>query len=192
MGVYRARDLLLVPSLVSLARLPLAAAFPFVHDRPWAALGVLVLSGVSDLFDGWWARRHGQATATGAVVDPITDKVFVLTVVVTLVCAGDLSIASMFLLSTRELGELPLLVWLSVDREARQKRKEHPKANAPGKVATALQFATVVAALFHSRWTGVLIGVTAAAGVVAAVAYWVRALTPSPGAPDAKGTTPKD
>lgn len=188
MGVYRARDLLLVPSLVSLARLPLAAAFPFVRDRPWVALGVLVVSGASDLFDGWWARRYGQATATGAVVDPITDKIFVLTVVVTLIHAGDLSPLSVVLLSTREIGELPLLVWLSVDRAARQKRKDHPKANMPGKVATALQFATVVAALFHSSWTGELIVVTAVAGAVAAVAYWVRALTPSPGAaaPEAK------
>jgi cardiolipin synthase (CMP-forming) len=176
MGLYRARDLLLVPSLISLVRVPLAVAFPFVHGQPWAAFGVLAASGLSDVIDGFWARRFKQATATGAVVDPITDKIFVLTVVVTLVLAGDLSAASVVLLSTREIGELPLVVWLSFSHDRRQKRKDHPRANAPGKAATALQFATVVAALFHWPWTGVLVGVTAAAGAVAAAAYWIREL----------------
>src|SRR5262245_39778093 len=60
MGRYRARDLLLPPSLLSFARVPLAAAFPFVHDRPWAAFGVLLASAASDLLDGWWARRYDQ------------------------------------------------------------------------------------------------------------------------------------
>lgn len=184
MGLYRARDLLLVPSLISFVRVPLAVAFPFAHDRPWLAFGVLVASGVSDVLDGWWARRFKQATATGAVVDPITDKIFVLTVVVTLVVAGDLSPWSVVLLSTREIGELPLVVWLSVSPAARRKRKEHPKANAPGKAATALQFAAVTAALFHWEGTRALVWATAAAGALAAVVYWARQVRgASPGGP---------
>lgn len=180
MGLYRARDLLLPPSLISFVRVPLAAVFPFVHDRPWLAFAVLAASGFSDVLDGWWARRHGQATPMGAVVDPITDKVFVLTVVVTLVVAHKLSPVSVLLLSTREIGELPLVVWLSLSHDARKKRTDHPKANAPGKAATALQFAAVAAALFHWPYTGILIAVTAGAGVVAAVVYWMRELRPAP------------
>ncbi|MEZ4302925.1 MAG: CDP-alcohol phosphatidyltransferase family protein, partial [Polyangiaceae bacterium] len=178
MGLFRARDLLLPPSLLSLARLPLAAAFPFVHGRPWLAFAVLVTAGFSDVLDGWWARRHHQATSTGALVDPITDKIFVLTVVITLVVAGDLDLVSVLLLSTRELGELPLVLWLSIDRAARTKRKDHPRANLPGKLATALQFAAVTAALFHLSWTPVLVYTTAVAGAVAAAVYWARELRP--------------
>jgi phosphatidylglycerophosphate synthase len=42
------------------------------------------------LLDGWYARKFGQVTATGAAIDPSTGKVFVLTVVGTLValCAN--------------------------------------------------------------------------------------------------------
>lgn len=174
MGVYRARDVFLVPSLISLLRIPLAVAFPCVHKDPWLALGVLVASGVSDVLDGFWARRFDQCTATGAAIDPITDKIFVLTVVVTLVVAGDLSPWSVLLLSTRELGELPLVIWLSFDASARKRRREHPKANAAGKAATAMQFAAVVAALFHAQVTPILVWITAVFGVVAAVSYWRR------------------
>lgn len=83
---------------------------------------------------------------------------------------------SVLLLSTREIGELPLVVWLSLDRAARKRRKDHPQANRPGKLATSLQFAAVTAALFHWTGTPLLVGATAVVGVVAAIAYWRWAL----------------
>ena len=68
-------------------RVPLAAAFPFFW---WTARSRRSRSGLTDLLDGWYARKFGQVTATGAAIDPSTDKVFVLTVVGTLValCAN--------------------------------------------------------------------------------------------------------
>jgi cardiolipin synthase (CMP-forming) len=174
MGLYRARDLVGVPGLLSLSRVPLAAAFPFVLGHPLLALGVLVAAGVSDVLDGWVARRFGLVTPTGAALDPVTDKVFVTTVAVSLVAGGYLSILDVVLLSTREIGEVPLVAWLAVNRDARSRRAEHPMANIPGKLATALQFGVATAALFrmpHLEW--VIYG-TGAVGVLAAASYWVR------------------
>jgi cardiolipin synthase len=98
---YRASDLLLPPAWLSLSRVLLAACFPLVVDVPLVALAVLILAGVSDVLDGWVARRYGLVTATGAALDPITDKLFVLTVAVTLVSSGHLSLGEVLLLSTR-------------------------------------------------------------------------------------------
>jgi hypothetical protein len=47
-------------------------------------------------------------------------------------------------------------------------------ANWPGKVATAVQFATVASALFRARFTETLLVVAAISGSVAAVVYWQR------------------
>lgn len=176
MGSYRAGDVLLGPTLLSLARLPLAAVFPFVVDRPVAATLVLVLAGVSDVLDGWWARRAGLVTPTGAVLDPIADKIFVITVVVSLVVSRHLDPSSVAWLSTRELGELPLVLWLLFSRDARLRRAETPNANLLGKLATTLQFATVGCALWRRPETDLLVPVTAVCGIVAAAGYW-RALT---------------
>lgn len=176
MGVYRARDLFRVPGLLSLARLPLAAVFPFVVGRPGPALAVLVAAGLSDVLDGWFARRYGQVTPTGAALDPVTDKIFVLTVAVTLVVGSFLSPADVLLLSTREVGELPLVIWLAVSHRARRLRAESTSANVPGKLATTLQFAAATAALLRWSHVGAMVTVTAVAGVVAAVVYWVRAV----------------
>jgi CDP-diacylglycerol--glycerol-3-phosphate 3-phosphatidyltransferase/cardiolipin synthase len=187
---YRARDLLLVPSLLSLMRLPLAASFPYLVDRPWAALAVLAAAGVSDVLDGWYARRHAQTTAMGAVVDPIADKTFVSVVVLTLLARGDLSLPEAALLAAREIGEAPLVAWVAlrarrappVAPPAGREDASAPRANVPGKLATAMQFATVAAALFGAPLRLELALATGVLGAIAAVRYWQRELGPTPSA----------
>jgi CDP-diacylglycerol--glycerol-3-phosphate 3-phosphatidyltransferase len=176
MGFYSARDLVLGPTILSLSRLPLAAVFPFVVDRPLVATAVLVMSALTDVLDGYWARRANRVTATGAAVDPVTDKIFVITVVISLVVTGRLAPSSVAWMSTRELGELPLVLWLVISRSARRARTEHPHANALGKLATTLQFATIACALWQLPETRLMVAATAIAGSIAAVSYWLRAI----------------
>jgi cardiolipin synthase (CMP-forming) len=175
-GKYRWRDVLLLPGLLSLTRVALAVAFPLVVTRTGWAIAVLVLAGLTDVLDGYCARRFGQVTPTGAALDPITDKTFVLTVAVTLIWSGHFSLVSVLLLSTRELLELPLVVWFAMSPRARSARAEKPSANAFGKLATVLQFAAVVAALLGWPIADLSIAATAVVGVLAALSYWVRAL----------------
>ncbi len=172
LGAWSARDLLRVPSLLSLSRLLLAGAFPFFAGRvPWA-LGILIAAGASDVVDGWYARRFRQESATGAAVDAVADKAFVLTVVVTLLASGRLSWFDVLFLATRDLGEIALgfRMWMF------DARKPEPlgRANVPGKIATLLQYAAVIAILLgakgHVLWTGA----AALAGVVASISYWRR------------------
>lgn len=176
MGRYDARDLVRIPGLLSLSRVPLALAFPLVMGRPVLALGVLVGAGLTDVLDGWYARRFGQVTATGAALDPVTDKLFVLTVAITLVVMGQLSVRSVLLLSTREIGEVPLVLWVALSHRARRARVAQPSANIAGKAATVLQFASVAFALFRAPHEDVWVDTTAVAGVAAALTYWRRAL----------------
>src|SRR5262245_18683745 len=108
---YRLRDLLLLPGLLSLARLPLALCFAFSLSFPIVAFSVLLLSALTDVLDGWYARHHGEETETGAAFDPVIDKIFMLTVAISLVVAERLTVAQALLLGTRELLELPLVLW---------------------------------------------------------------------------------
>jgi phosphatidylglycerophosphate synthase len=176
MGLYRARDLWRVPGLLSLVRLPLAAAFPFALGRPFAVLAVLFAAGVSDVLDGWYARRFSQVTPTGTALDPTTDKIFVVTVAVTLVLRGYLSPIDVVVLSTREIAELPLVLWLLVSRHARQQRSDQPSANLLGKAATTLQFVAVTGAVLRAPHLGWSIAIAGLAGALAGVGYWARAL----------------
>ncbi len=176
MGHYRARDLLLVPSLLSYLRVPLAVAFVMLLQRPWLALGMLLLAGVTDVLDGYFARRLNQATPTGAVVDGVLDKLFAAVVVGALVVQGQLSGGAALLLATRELGELPLVVWWAVHDDQRRSRAEDPRANWLGKAATVFQFLAIAALLLGGTTQWLWLALTAATGGTAAIVYWRREL----------------
>jgi cardiolipin synthase len=176
-ATYRAGDLVRVPGLLSLCRLPLAVAFPFTTGRVWWAIAVLAAAGVSDVLDGWYARRFKQQTLMGAVLDAVMDKVFVLTVLVTLVLTHGLSVVQVLVMSAREIGQLPLLVrsWFrprDVPRGARA-------ANLLGKLATVAQFVAVVAVLLGAPRLELFVYATGALGAAAAIVYWRREVAPA-------------
>jgi phosphatidylglycerophosphate synthase len=177
MSTYAARDLVRVPGLFSLARLPLGLAFAVSLGRPTVAMGALVLAGLSDIADGWSARRYGQATPTGAVLDAVMDKLFVAIVVVALVAARSLRVTDALLLATREAGELALFAGLAARG---QSRLDRPRAPHPlGKVTTVFQYATVAAALFRAPSTRALAIVTGILGLLATLVYWARERGPA-------------
>jgi CDP-diacylglycerol--glycerol-3-phosphate 3-phosphatidyltransferase len=72
--------LLNLPNQLTAARLVLAVVF-FVlvaFEVPLVALGVFIVAAVTDAVDGYLARRYGQVTSLGRVLDPLVDKVIVL------------------------------------------------------------------------------------------------------------------
>lgn len=172
------RDLVRLPNLVSLTRLPLAAAFPFCANWPPVAVGLLVVAGGTDVLDGWLARRRGETTTTGAFVDPLADKIFVAVVVATLAIDQLIPVWSVLLLVTREVGQVALFAWTmgTAHRKLRGPPDKGPMASLPGKLTTALQFASVAATLVIGSWVAPLFVLTAVAGIGAAVGYWSREL----------------
>lgn len=55
-----------------------------VEAYRWWAVATFVIAALTDLVDGIVARRFHQQTRLGAVLDPIADKLLVLTAVITL------------------------------------------------------------------------------------------------------------
>jgi cardiolipin synthase (CMP-forming) len=43
----------------------------------WFALGIFIAAGVTDYFDGYFARLYAQQSALGRMLDPIADKLLV-------------------------------------------------------------------------------------------------------------------
>lgn len=78
------------PNLVSIARvalIPILVALILADTRgsSYAAASIFVLGAASDGLDGWLARRHRMKTATGAWLDPLSDKLFVAAPILALV-----------------------------------------------------------------------------------------------------------
>lgn len=174
MKTYAARDLLRVPGLLSLARLPLGIAFAATTAHPDWQIGLLVAAAVTDMLDGWYARRFGEETKTGAVLDPVMDKCFVLTVLVTMIASSRLSWFEALLLATRDIGELPLIV--GVAASGRRERTARRSPNVAGKLTTTLQFLTIAALLLETTHRSLFILSTCICGAFAALSYSVREL----------------
>jgi len=77
-GVWTLPNLL---SALRLAGVPLFLWLVLVPEADAWALGLLVLSGVTDWLDGWLARRWGQTSVVGQVLDPVADRLYILAVV---------------------------------------------------------------------------------------------------------------
>lgn len=81
-----------LPNLISLGRLllvPLAISL-ILEGSYWAAFWVFVMAGASDALDGFIAKRFDRRTRLGALLDPLADKVLLVSVYVTLGIAGQL------------------------------------------------------------------------------------------------------
>lgn len=163
------------PNLVSLLRVPLAVAFPLVAGSAPAALTVLGLAGATDVLDGLLARRLGAVTALGAVIDPVTDKIFALSAMGSLLALHRLPWWGVPALLARELLEAPLLIW-GVRRRLHGDRAPVLGANAAGKLATVAQSGALLAAIAAPSALSPALGVAATAAVVAGVVYWRREL----------------
>lgn len=79
-----------VPNILTATRL---VAAPFVgylvlHEQHTWALGLFAYAGITDLVDGWIARKYKLQTVVGSVIDPMADKFLMTILTVTLSMNG--------------------------------------------------------------------------------------------------------
>lgn len=69
-----------LPNFLSLLRIALIPVVAWLTWRgyPLFAFGIFCLAALTDLFDGWLARRYDWRTHFGALLDLVADKLFVL------------------------------------------------------------------------------------------------------------------
>ena len=79
------RRVLTIPNVISIIRLagvPLFLWLVLVPEADGLALAVLALSGLSDYADGYLARRLNQTSQLGAILDPVADRLYILSTVI--------------------------------------------------------------------------------------------------------------
>ncbi|MDH3212066.1 MAG: CDP-alcohol phosphatidyltransferase family protein [Myxococcales bacterium] len=131
----------MIPNLISLSRLVMAVAFVRYASDPVVAVAILCAAGVSDWLDGWAAKRLGQETRFGAVLDPACDRVFIVTVLVTLTFVHDIPVWILGVLLARDVVNSigAAAIWA-----LRPEWVGFLRARFAGKVVTTLQYWSVV------------------------------------------------
>jgi cardiolipin synthase len=83
--------ILTIPNLISFARLvgvPLFLYLFLVAHQHVAALIVLALGGTTDWVDGYLARRLGQVSRLGELLDPLADRLYILATLAAFTVSG--------------------------------------------------------------------------------------------------------
>lgn len=108
------------------------------------ALILLVLAGLSDALDGFLARRYGWFTRLGAMLDPVADKLFVVSVFIVFGLKGSLPWWLIALVIGRDVV---IVLGALAYRLVRGKLDMHPLLIS--KLNTGLQIALLAVTLFH-------------------------------------------
>ena len=66
-----------IPNIITLSRIPMAVALPFVQSSPAVFWTLYLLCGLSDVLDGAVARWAGTVSRLGERLDTIADIIFV-------------------------------------------------------------------------------------------------------------------
>ena len=169
-------DALNLAGLLTVSRLPIAIAYPFLAADDRVALGLLLLAALTDLLDGVVARWTGTQSHTGAVLDGWIDKVLYVNIAWTLVLLHDVPAWWMLAWFSRELLQgffVPVLVPAYYRGLPRAR-----ESTFGGKLTTWLVGLSLVASLLDLWWlAGVLTPMAGVIGLVSAARYLRRELS---------------
>ena len=145
-----------LPNSITLLRavvVPVLLLYPIFPSEPWssALAWFFIAAAVSDLIDGWLARRGQQVTHIGKLLDPLADKLLVSTALIVLVATpGRIPGWALWMVVTivgRELAVTGLRGIASAGGQV-------VAASGLGKLKTVTQNIAIGALLFHYETIG--------------------------------------
>ena len=175
-----------LPNFLTAARIGLIPVFALVYIATdamyWLAALFFALAALTDWLDGYLARRLGQTTPFGAFLDPVADKLIVVTALVLLIGAHSslwVTLPGVVIIS-REIVISALREWM-----AEMNRRGLVAVSWIAQVKTALQMVAIVILLANPpRWepwvvVGAVLLYAAALITIWSMINYVRAAWPT-------------
>jgi CDP-diacylglycerol--glycerol-3-phosphate 3-phosphatidyltransferase len=170
--------ILLIPLLIGIYYLP--EAWLSMQAKNAAACGVFVVAGVSDWLDGYLARALNQASAFGAFLDPVADKLMVAAALVVLVDLERTNAVFAFIIIGREITISALREWM-----AKIGRSRSVAVSFIGKVKTVSQMVAIPLLLYQHpigpldlEFVGNVLMLIAAVLTVVSMIYYLKLAVP--------------
>ena len=135
----------------------------------YVAMAIFIIAGITDIADGYIARRRGQVTDFGKFIDPLADKILVATTLLWFVEKGDIPAWAAILVIIREFMVTAL-------RLAAASNGRIIAAALSGKIKTLLTMICMSAMFLKlSDWMiDICIGVITVSTLVSGVEYFIR------------------
>ncbi|MDQ0168313.1 CDP-alcohol phosphatidyltransferase family protein [Bacillus horti] len=151
-----------IPNTITLTRFFFIPIYIYVFFSGWVdanlyAFFILLLAGCSDILDGYLARRNNQITALGQILDPLADKLMMMSVIITFLIDQRISLLAASIFVLRDVITILLMSML----HAKKSRNLLP-ANKFGKASTCLFYLSFLFLMFEwpfgqeLLWVGLL------------------------------------
>lgn len=118
----------------------------FVSGNMTAAFGIMVLAGITDVLDGYLARKRGQITQIGTMLDPLADKTMMIVVILSLLFSGNIPWSAGLAIFIRDAGMIAGAAFFHF------RGKKTVPANALGKLTTVLYYLAVLFIVFGASF----------------------------------------
>ena len=137
-----------VPTIITFSRILLIPIFILVvSTRPLLGTVIFLVAVLTDTFDGYLARKSKQVTKLGVLLDPLADKLLVISALVVLVDMGFIEAWIAIVIIAREFIVTGLrIVALSKDMVI--------PAEMGGKIKTTAQFTSLIILLIDRSIVG--------------------------------------
>ncbi|MGN0759288.1 MAG: CDP-alcohol phosphatidyltransferase family protein [Candidatus Ventricola sp.] len=156
-----------IPNCLTLIRIALlpVVVWRFRKGDSMGALIVYLLAMLTDAVDGFIARRYNQVTALGKLLDPLADKLSLVTLIALFVADGQIPLWLMGIILLKEVA-------MVVGGAVALKRGIVVYALPIGKITTVAFITSIVVRFLGWRMTAdVLLGVSVVLSMVALVWY---------------------
>ena len=165
-----------IPNLITLARILMVpvVVWAIASRQMQIAFLLFLAAGVSDAVDGFIAKRFNMTSELGAHLDPLADKVLIVSIYVTLGITGVIPLWIVILVVSRDImivGAV-MLSWL-VNKPIALKPLVVSKLNTVAQIALALVVLGALGFNFEAEATIMMLTVLVASLTLLSIAFYV-------------------
>lgn len=134
-----------LPNTLTLSRFFLIPAYMYVFYLGYIKTSfiILLLAGLTDIIDGRMARSRGQVTQVGVMLDPLADKLMMITVIISFVLSGRVPWTAAAAIFFRDIGMIVCSAFFHF------RGKKTVPANIMGKLTTVLFYIAILLVIFE-------------------------------------------
>ena len=168
--------ILMIPAIVGILYVPWFSPW----ERNVIATALFIAAAITDWLDGYLARRLNQMSAFGAFLDPVADKLIVVSALLALLYLNRVDMIVALIIVGREIAISALREWMAKVGQAKS-----VAVAFIGKLKTVFQMVAIPLLLYHepllgldTQWYGTLLIIVAAVLTVVSMLYYVRKALP--------------
>lgn len=141
-----------IPNILTVLRLIAVPVFiVMMYKNPFIGMLIFVIASITDYYDGYLARKYNVISNFGKLMDPLADKILVLSAMI-LLCLSPIRYVHwvvVLIVAVREIA-------VTLLRDYYRTKKIIIPANIWGKLKTVLQMVGIIFALLYYSYSAVV------------------------------------